>query len=62
MLGGMSKNEQIKFFDSQSNLCSNLNTKFEIFLEPWWNVNPGLRVEMIFRKERTAENEGLILK
>ena len=43
-------------------ICSNLNTKFEIFLEPWWNVNPGLRVEMIFRKERTAENEGLILK
>ena len=25
-------------------------------------VNPGLRVEIIFRKERTAENEGLILK
>ena len=24
-------------------------------------VNPGLRVEIIFRKERTAENGGLIL-
>ena len=25
-------------------------------------VNPGLRVEIIFRKERTAENGELILK
>ena len=25
-------------------------------------VNPGLTVEIIFRKERTAENRGLILK
>ena len=25
-------------------------------------VNPGLRVEIILRKERTAENGGLILK
>ena len=25
-------------------------------------VNPGLRVEITFRKERTAKNGGLILK
>ena len=25
-------------------------------------VNPGLKVEIIFRKERKAENGGLILK
>ena len=28
----------------------------------YYFVNPGLRVEIIFKKERTAENGALILK
>ena len=53
LLGAMSKNEQIQFFDSQMYLV--IIDRMFIY----HSVDHDLRVEIILRKERTAENEGI---